>query len=146
MIRGSIGVKVDAQAVSALTTAPDGPVYRALQRGAAITRDRAKVNLTQAGRVDTGRLRQATTSKVEVRGTEVVGLVESDVNYATAIHNGTGVYGPKGAPIVPTTARVLRFKPKGSTTFVFARSVQGVEPTPYLTEALDRLTAADLKP
>jgi hypothetical protein len=40
------------------------------------------------------------------------------------LEEGTGIYGPKGAPITPKRAKVLRFEVGGQT--VFARSVKGM--------------------
>lgn len=51
------------------------------------------------------------------------------------ITGGTGIYGPRRRPITPKTARYLRFKPKGSTTYVYARSVRGMKPRPYMDDA-----------
>lgn len=51
------------------------------------------------------------------------------------VHQGTGVYGPRRTPIVPTKAKVLRFKPKGSDEVVYARSVKGRPATPVMRDA-----------
>lgn len=50
-------------------------------------------------------------------------------------HQGTGVHGPRGAPIVPLTKKWLRFKTKDGQV-VFAKSVRGVTPNRFLTDAL----------
>jgi len=55
--------------------------------------------------------------------------------YALFVHEGTGIYGPRGAPIVPTTAKALRwFGSDGQP--IFARSVKGMRGTKYLADNL----------
>lgn len=48
---------------------------------------------------------------------------------------GTGIFGPKGRPIVPRKARVLHFIAKDGTE-VFARSVKGIPPNPFVDDAI----------
>ena len=52
------------------------------------------------------------------------------------VHNGTGIYGPARKMITPKRARRLKFKPSGSTRFVYARAVRGMPPNPFLRNAL----------
>jgi murein DD-endopeptidase MepM/ murein hydrolase activator NlpD len=63
-------------------------------------------------------------------------LVGTNVSYAGYQHEGTGIYGPRGTPIVPVKSKYLRFKPKGSTQFVYAKEVRGSMPTFFLKRAL----------
>lgn len=101
---------------------------------------RAKVEISSSPRrVDTGRLRASIhTSRI----TRVIGYprkgarVGTSVFYARFVHDGTGIYGPRHTPIVPTTKRVLRFRPKGSLSYVYARSVRGMRRNQYLLNAL----------
>jgi hypothetical protein len=51
------------------------------------------------------------------------------------LDKGTGIYGPKGSPIVPTHAKFLRFK-IGAQTF-FRRSVKGQKATHFVDKARD---------
>lgn len=67
--------------------------------------------------------------------------IGSLLDYAIWQHEGTGIYGPTGRPITPKRAKVMRFKPQrgiGPTKsgFVYARSVKGIPPTPFLVRAL----------
>lgn len=55
------------------------------------------------------------------------------------VHDGTGVYGPRGTPIVPRKAKFMVFYIDG-IKFV-RRSVLGQEPQPYLREALENVEA-----
>lgn len=45
--------------------------------------------------------------------------------------------------IYPRKAKALRFKPKGSNVFVFAKSTRGVPAVHYLRDAANTLTLAD---
>lgn len=60
--------------------------------------------------------------------------IYSNVEYSLWVHEGTGVYGPRGQPIVPVTASVLVFEAYGKTWFL--KSVQGQEPNPYADRAI----------
>jgi len=62
--------------------------------------------------------------------------IASGVHYALYVHEGTGIHGPSGSPIVPQNASVLRFEVGGRP--VFARSVEGQEPNPYADRAIGR--------
>jgi hypothetical protein len=113
-------------------------VPQAVWRAAGKVRDRAKMNITSAGLVDTGALRSSIVAR-RMRGGKagVWYEVGSDLPYSIFQHEGTR------SPIVPRRAKVLRFTPKGGGAFVFAKQVRGVTGTPYLTDALRSLTNAD---
>jgi hypothetical protein len=115
------------------------PVYSALQRGIAKGRDRAKVNLTTKGLVDTGNLRNRIDTEIVRRGRQLEGRIVARTPYAIYVHEGTS------GPIMPRTARALRFRSGGS--FVFARSVRGTRETgrftPFLKDARDSLSTSD---
>lgn len=100
---------------------------------------------------DTGR----TASQWAVRRRESGNNVEWEIYNPSEVwrylHEGTGIYGPKGARIEPVSAKALRFKPKGggqprrsgsrapgSTNrggWVFAKWVRGIPPSDYVVEA-----------
>lgn len=123
---------------------PGGLVDQAVRKAAGRTRDRAKQNLTTAGRVDTGALRQSVVSeRYGSGGTLITYLVGSPLPYAIYNEQGTGIYGPRHAMIVPRRAKVLRWKSRKTGAFVFAPSVKGMEGTRFLERALYDLTAAD---
>lgn len=80
-------------------------------------------------------------------------VIGSPLPYARYIHEGTGIYGPHGTPIVPTRLKSatggpphLKFKPSGAGLgvslppgmrgFVFAKSVKGIKPNPFMVDAL----------
>lgn len=112
-----------------------GDVPRAVERAAGRTRDRAKAYIT---RVDTGALRQSIMSwKLRATNTQVWWAVGSQLPYALYQHEGTH------GPILPRRAKVLRFRPKGSNAYVFARQVRGVTGEPFLTDPLKKLSVED---
>lgn len=111
---------------------PSGPVFRRVASYSRRVENRAK----QKVGVDSGRLRSSINHTVNVDGGKVIGRVGSMVDYARYHHDGTGIYGPSGQPIRPTSSKVLVFTPKGSRTKVFAHQVRGSPPNPYLKEAL----------
>lgn len=87
--------------------------------------------------VDTGTLRRSITYSITGSSAESMqARVGSNIDYALAVEVGTGIYGPKGRPIVPTTKQFLVFTTKTGT--VFARSVRGRKATPYLKPALEK--------
>jgi hypothetical protein len=113
---------------------------------------RQVVNFARIGcNVDTGQLRSSITHHVTLAGTSAKLRVGSPLERARYIHEGTGIYGPKGKPIVPVTAKALKFptpksigplRPGGSRSpggFVFAKSVKGIQPNPFLTDALKKV-------
>ncbi|MBF6298215.1 HK97 gp10 family phage protein [Nocardia amamiensis] len=108
--------------------------------------------------VDEGRLRSSITHLVTVNpGGSVTVRVGSPLAYARYRHEGTGLYGPHHARIVPVTAQALKFRqprivgpfqpgarqlPVNRRPFVFARSVRGSVGYPFLTLALEETFGA----
>lgn len=99
--------------------------------------------------VDEGRLRASITHLVTAQpGGGVIVRVGSPLVYARWRHEGTGIYGPHGTPIVPVSKQALKFKPnitgpmrpgesRKSNVFIFRRSVKGTPGLPFLTKALE---------
>ncbi|AXQ60642.1 tail completion or Neck1 protein [Gordonia phage MelBins] len=94
--------------------------------------------------VDSGALRNSIEYVVDVGPNSTRVTIGSALPYARYLHEGTGIYGPQGTPIVPVTREVLKFQVKGSSgrrrgrdaPWVFAKSVKGVKPNPFLVDAL----------
>ncbi len=107
-----------------------------LRRGKRVESAAKKRISTSPKRVNTGRLRSKIETRPIKRGKAQGARVGSGVKYALYVHEGTGIYGPKGVPIKPKTKKFLRFKPKGLRTYVYARSVKGMRGNPYLRDAL----------
>lgn len=111
---------------------PQGPVVKALMVKAEKVRNQAVMICP----FDTGRLRSSITTELRVIDGLPVATVGTNVSYARFVHDGTGIYGPSGQPIRPTSGQFLMFTPKGSRKPVFARQVRGVPPRPFLRDAL----------
>ncbi len=60
--------------------------------------------------------------------------IYTNTEYALWVHDGTGIYGPTGSPIVPASASVLVFEWQGQTWYL--RSVKGQRPNPYADRAM----------
>lgn len=137
----AVSVKLNEAEIRQLLAGNGGMTWKAVQRAGSITRDRAKLNLTTKSLVGTGRLRQSIESQTFLRNQTVVSRVGTDVDYARYVHDGTS------SPITPRRARVLRFKPKRASGYVFAPQVKGTKETgrftPFLEDALKELKASD---
>lgn len=130
-------LKLDNNALTGLVRA-GGEVDAAASRAAARTRDRAKSNLTAAGRIDTGALRQSIVAERVSNGSNYVTYrVGSPLDYARWQEEGVR------GPIYPRHARVLRFKPKGSSRFIFRPRVSGFPGAHYLRDAFTALSSQD---
>lgn len=81
----------------------------------------------------TGRLMNSLTMGSEGNVTRIEGgnsiTVGTNLSYARYVQEGTGIYGPTGQPI-KAKGRALAFVINGQR--VFARSVKGAPPRPYL--------------
>jgi hypothetical protein len=138
-------------------------MQRALQRAAAEWADRVGQAVVNAARAncpaDEGRLRASITHTIDVTGSTVRTRVGSPLDYARYVHEGTGIYGPNKTPIVPVSAKALKFRaprqmgplpagarnlPRNKRPFVFAKSVKGSPPAPFLTEGLTDVFGAAL--
>lgn len=130
-------LQLDDRAINGLT-APGGLADQATMRAAGRARDRAKMNLTRAGRIDTGLLRQSIVAeRVRSSNNSVTYRVGSPLDYA--IYQEEGVRGP----IYPRRARVLRFRPKGGGAYIFRPYVSGFPGAHYLRDAFAATSAQD---
>lgn len=109
----------------------------AVNQAARVTAKRAKQNITQLGRIDTGAMRDSIKAEPQ-RGRTMnpSARVISPAPYSAFQEYGTRAHGP-------VRAKFLRFKPKGSSTFVFAKWVRGVTPGRFMQKALRALTTKD---
>lgn len=127
-----VNLQINTAAVRALLTDPQGEIADDLLR-----RGNNVANLAKKyAPVNTGRLRASINAKLVKFAGNLAVLVGTNVNYAMFQHEGTGIYGPRGRPIVPVRAQYLRFIPKNSTVPVYARQVRGSMPTFFLKRAL----------
>lgn len=80
-------------------------------------------------RVRTGHLRRSVTTVLIVRNGYPGVAVGSNLSYAKIHHDGRG-------PVVAKRAKALRFKPRGSRKFIYAKRVKGVKANPFLRDSL----------
>ncbi|MFC4328374.1 HK97 gp10 family phage protein [Streptomyces andamanensis] len=125
--------------IDRLLRAPDGDVATYVRRVAEATRSLA----VAMAPVDNGPLRASLRVEMEYSTKHVKAWVYSNLEYALYVHEGTGIYGPKGQPIRPVRAKFLRFEarnarttPRGRGNIVFARQVRGARPNRFLLNAL----------
>lgn len=136
MGQGRVTVVSDRGALQAILVSPTGGVYKDLFRRATKVQNQAKRNLERAPRrVDTGRLRSDIHVQMLLVAGKPVARVGFSVFYGVFVHNGTGIYGPKGTPIRPKQAKMLRWKNKKGGV-IWAKEVKGMKPNPFLTDAL----------
>lgn len=123
-----------------ILVSPTGPVARDMLRRGLLVEGRAKQLLAggsgRPARIDTGRLRASITTRMVVDRGVPVARIGTGVRYALWVHEGTGIYGPRRTVIRPRRAKVLRFKPKGSTRFIYRPQVRGMKPNRFLVDAL----------
>jgi hypothetical protein len=114
--------------------------------------DRVRNQAVRNCPADTGLLRSSLTVEVTVTDAGPVGRIGTNLPYGRYVHDGTGVFGPKGRPIRPVRARFLRWpvtnnayretggrrRYKGGSTarYAFAKQVRGVKGRPFLRDAL----------
>lgn len=131
--------RLNMTALNQLLSGPRGGVAQDMLRRGLLVETQAKRNVSGEGgpkRVDTGRLRASIDTQLVVRGGKPIAVVGTNVFYARWVHDGTGIYGPRHRRITPVRRKRLRFKPRGSGRYVYARSVRGMIPNPFLANAL----------
>lgn len=133
----SAEIHVNQAALQNMLRNPKGQVARGILKIGKKVERKAK-RLTP---VDHGVLRNSITTELIIRRGPVA-RIGTKVKYALAVHNGTGIYGPKGVPITPKRGKVLVFTSRKTNQLVFARSVKGMKGTPYLRNALIAVVGA----
>lgn len=129
----------------------------AIQGSQADLRRRANAVLRAARALtptDTGRLKTSLAIEFSTAPDgSPVARIGSNLPYAIFVHEGTGIYGPKGAMIFPVKGKFMvwpainnsgkgrrRFKAGKTELFIFAKSTRGMPGTPFLLDALDAAT------
>lgn len=123
-------------AMHAILSSPNGGLAQNMFKRAVAVQKQAKLNLQRPpARVDSGNLRASITIIPFLYRSYPAFKVGSPLKYARWVHDGTGIYGPHHQPIKPTHAKVLAW-PGNAGEFVFAKSVKGMPPNPFLRDAL----------
>lgn len=107
------------------------------RKAAERTRDRAKAGIVAAGRVDTGRmLNGIRVTKGSTTPTRTEYRVGTSVPYAGYQEEGIG-------PVVARRGGVLRFRPKGSSVFIFRPRTRGFPGAHFMRNAYRSLSLRD---
>lgn len=86
---------------------------------------------------ETGNLRRSINRMpVQIRGLHVRVKVATTCGYGLFVEEGTGIYGPSGRPIRPKRAKLLAFKPRGSSHIITVKSVKGQPGQHFMRNAL----------
>lgn len=112
----------------------------AVKKAADAAQTRYTNNIRAAGLVNTGELINSVTQAAvpgssPMKPARAVGAAAKHAKYQEF---GTRAHGP-------VRAKALRFKPKGSSTFVFAKWVRGVRPQRFAQRALDSIRPTDFE-
>lgn len=128
----SVRSRMHPAALDRLLRRPGGPVYDRVVAG---TIDKTEALATATAPVgDTGFLRNNRTKSIDAGPGSLKGTLTYHAHYALWVMRGTGVFGPHGTPIVPTTSQYLVFRGRDGAT-VYAKSVKGMPGRPFLTDA-----------
>jgi len=105
------------------------------RRGENVVRT-ARSNLNRnPRRINTGKLASDIKARPTVVGINPAIDIGTSLYYARWVHDGTGIYGPRGGYIYPRRARMLSWVDKGGSRR-FAKRVRGMEPNHFLRDAL----------
>lgn len=136
---GSVTIrhKINFTKVRLLLANPVGGLARNMEKRAQRVQSLARANLLRPPRrYDTGALSRS----IRIVPFRYLGYpsfhIGSDLEYARYVHDGTGIFGPEHHYIVPRRGKFLVFTPRGELVAVFAKKVKGMEPNPFLRDAL----------
>lgn len=128
--------KYNPVTMHAILASPQGGLAKDMFKRAVRVQAKAKQNLQRPPRrVKTGALRASITITPYLFDGYPAFRVGSPLKYATWVHDGTGIYGPHHQLIEPTSAKALRWQ-GNMGEFIFAKHVKGIQPNPFLTDAL----------
>ena len=128
--------KYNPAAMHAILSSPQGGLAKDMLKRAVRVQALAKKNLQRPPqRVKTGHLRASITITPFLFRSYPAFRVGSPLNYARWVHDGTGIYGPHHQLIKPRNANVLAWH-GNMGEFVFAKSVKGMPPNPFLKDAV----------
>lgn len=130
MATGSVKIVIDESRITELAYV--GFINRAAEAAAKVVRDYARANLIMHKAVDTGKLLESITIQDRTRGQFANYRVGPTVDYAEYVEEGRG-------PVYPVKAKALRFKPKGSSKYVFAKKVGPAKGIHFMRGAVNRL-------
>ena len=138
-------VVLSPTALKQLLESKSGAVAQDLDRRARAVQNQA-IRLCP---VNEGRLRGSISREIAVEPNGLTARVGTNVEYAMFVHEGTGLYGPRGRYIVPVKGDFLkwaatnnsgtgrrRYKGGKTQAYVYAKRSRGVRGRPFLRDAL----------
>lgn len=111
----------------------------AVKRAATAAERRVRANIIQSDLMNTGEM----LNKVQQRDIPSPLLYPRVAVGSSAPHVKYPEFGTRAHG--PVKASALRFKPKGSNVFVFAKWVRGVQPYRFMRRALDAMRPSDFE-
>jgi len=84
----------------------------------------------QEAPVDTGVLQDSIGIDIKSQGDILTGTLTATAEHAEWVHEGTGIFGPSGEPIIPVRSKVLVFQI--ADRLVITKSVKGQPANPFL--------------
>lgn len=118
--------------MDALLNNPTGPVGRLV---AQVTRDVLRTVEIECPKRSGDTARSFRSDLDVTPNRSIRGRVFSNDDVVGYLEKGTGLYGPNRRRITPRRAQALRFRVGGQT--VFARSVRGMKPQPFMRRSLE---------
>ena len=115
-----------------------GPIVRNTRKGLHQSGLAVQREAAQLVPGDTGRLRSSIRVEVDRSSNPTWAKVGPNVFYGPYVEFGTGIYGPRRRPIVPVRRRFLSWVDRRTGRRIFARSVRGSRPRPYMKPGLER--------
>lgn len=84
----------------------------------------------QEAPVDTGVLQDSISIDIKSQGDVLTATLTATAEHAEWVHEGTGIFGPVGEPIIPVRSKVLVFKI--ADRLIITKSVKGQPANPFL--------------
>lgn len=130
-----VKVRMDAKAT---VVCAEGHASRAAYNGSQRFAGLVRKEIRAAGRVRTGKMVNSVTATRDRRRDRLkpAYIVGPRVGYAKFQDRGTRAHGPK-------RKKFMRFQPKGSNKWVFAKWVRGVTAANFMAKAARKLTVRD---
>lgn len=112
--------------------------HAALRRAGAATVKRARTEIVKHNLIRTGEMYRSVqaSNPYQTRAGLWVVEVSAPTDHTDYMRSGSG-------PIYPVRAKMLRFKPKGSTQYVFARRTRGYDRVDFLATAAKAVRLSD---
>jgi len=130
MADDNFNVEVDVDEIKRLA---ENDFPNIIDKAVRLTAEEVWGNISREAPTDHGRLAGSWNLKQ-------IGLgrygIWSNVEYRWWVHEGTGVHGPHGHPIVPVGAPFLQFEIDGQ--IIRKKEVQGQEPNRYIDRAINQ--------